>query len=105
MKPYIFRFIIAVIAFIAGISLVGFYLGNSLLTESSPITFNEVSEQHVDKISLEQPQELTFEKISAGSAINTVTKERISFMDFRASDGTNIQVNHFYVGDSYQKEL
>lgn len=125
MKRYFSRFIVAFFAFVIGISLAGFFFRKNLLTEIPKV--KKSNEQSSDKIprnqkqsqeiaftktptdktpeNQAQSQEITFAKISAGSAVNTITKERISFMDFRSSDGINIQVNHFYVSDSYEKEL
>ena len=103
MKPYFFRFVIASFAFLVGIGLVSFYLNANFLIQAQVSNKandlpNKTSENN------EGQTELTFKKISAGSAINIKTKEKISYMDFRSSDGKSIKVNHFYAGDSYKKE-
>ena len=104
MKQYFSRIIVAGIAFIIGISLVTFYLKTNFSIQAQVSNkANDLANKTSEKN--ERQTELTFVKTSSGSAINIKTKEKISVMDFLSSDGKHIQVNHFYAGDSYKKNL
>jgi hypothetical protein len=103
MSKYFFRFVIALLTFIMGIGLYLFYL--KMYSPAKVELIEEIEKPNTVQSSeaVENPRKISFGKVAGGSGYDN-TNEKISFMSFLSSDGKHVEVNHFYVGNSYRKE-